>query len=104
MRAISAWVVAQCGECLLVVAVHLVEQCLRGEYLFAQCGTDLGVALGAAVTGSSGTRDGGCDRCLESCPLCGTVVADVNRGIEKHAEEPWPGDLALDLPHDLELL
>jgi hypothetical protein len=31
------------------------------------------------------------------CPLCGTVVADVNRGIEKHAEEPWPGDLALDL-------
>jgi hypothetical protein len=38
------------------------------------------------------------------CPLCGTVVADVNRGIERHAEEPWPGDLALDLPHDLELL
>jgi hypothetical protein len=23
-----------------------------------------------------------------------TVVADVNRGIERHAEEPWPGDLA----------
>jgi hypothetical protein len=38
------------------------------------------------------------------CPLCGTVVADINRGIERHAEEPWPGDLALDLPHDLELL
>lgn len=38
------------------------------------------------------------------CPLCGTVVADVNRGIEKHAEEPWSGDLALDLPHDEERL
>jgi hypothetical protein len=36
------------------------------------------------------------------CPRCGTVVADVNRGIAR--EEPWPGDLALDLPHDLELL
>ena len=39
------------------------------------------------------------------CPLCRTIVADVERGrCEKHAEEPWPGDLALDLPHDLELL
>lgn len=35
------------------------------------------------------------------CPRCGITVADVGDGrSERPAEEPWPGDLALDLPED----
>ena len=34
------------------------------------------------------------------CPSCGAVVANVSKSSEKHAEEPWPGDLVLDLKLD----
>jgi len=34
---------------------------------------------------------------VASCPTCGAVVANVSKSSEKHAEEPWPGDLVLDL-------
>jgi uncharacterized protein with PIN domain len=37
---------------------------------------------------------------IARCPSCGAVVANVSKQTEKHAEEPWPGDLVLDLKLD----
>ena len=37
---------------------------------------------------------------LVECPKCGVRVLDVNKGSERHAEEPWPGDVVVDLAED----
>lgn len=37
---------------------------------------------------------------LLKCPTCGVRVLDVNKGSERHAEEPWPGDVVVDLAED----
>jgi len=34
------------------------------------------------------------------CPSCGVIVANVSKHSEKRAEDPWPGDLVLDLKLD----
>ncbi len=66
--------------------------CIKCQRVMSQC------ADVATAWVKQDKKEYGCT--LVKCPKCGVRVLDVNKGSEHHAEEPWPGDIVVDLVED----